>query len=94
MNENFNQELFKAIDTIRNKQEASIESIFEQMIKTPNESIWKSLFEDRIGALVTNDMLEKKHRWDKNSYNVPEKSKKLALNIDGNITEPLVQLQD
>ena len=94
MNENFNQELFKAIDTIRNKQQASIESIFEQMIKTPNESIWKSLFEDRIGALVTNDMLEKKHRWDKNSYNVPEKSKKLALNSDGNITEPLVQLQD
>lgn len=59
MNENFNQELFKAIDTIRNKQQASIESIFEQMIKTPNESIWKSLFEDRIGALVTNDLLEK-----------------------------------
>ena len=39
MNENFNQELLKAIDTIRNKQQAGIESIFEQMIKTPNESI-------------------------------------------------------
>ena len=65
MNDNFNQHIFKAIDEIRNKhkQQANVESIFEQIIKTTgNESISKAFFEDRIETLVTDDMLTNKPR--------------------------------
>ena len=42
----------------------------------------------------SNDVLENKHRLGTNSYYLLEKSKKLQLNIDGNVTEPLIQSQD
>ena len=63
MNDKFNQEVFKAIDRIRNKhkQQASVESIFEQIIEaTGNESISKVFSEGRIEAFVTNNMAENK----------------------------------
>ena len=56
MNDSFNQDIFKTIDKIRNKhkQQANVESIFEQIIKTTgNESISKSFLEHRIETLVT-----------------------------------------
>ena len=61
-NDNFNQEIFKAIAKIRNKhkQQINVESIFEQIIKTTgNETISKAFLEDRIETLVTDDMLNK-----------------------------------
>ena len=97
MNDSFNQDIFKAIDKIRNKhkQQANVESIFEQIIKTTgNESISKSFLEDRIETLVTDDILENKPRLEKNSYCLTEKSKQLLLNVDGDMTEPLIQSQD
>ena len=65
MKDNFNQDIFKAIDKIRNKhkQQSNVEFIFEQIIKTTgNESISKAFLEDRIETLVTDDMLENKPR--------------------------------
>ena len=56
MNDNFNQEAFKAINKIRNKhkQQANDESIFEQITKiTRKESISKAFLENRIEALAT-----------------------------------------
>ena len=85
MNDSFNQDILKAIDKIRNKhkQQANVESIFEQIIKTTgNESISKSFLEDRIETLVTDDILENKPRLEKNSYYLTEKSKQL-LNVGG-----------
>ena len=85
MNDSFNQDMFKTIDKIRNKhkQQANVESIFEQIIKTTgNESISKSFLEDRIETLVTDDILENKPRLEKNSYYFTEKSKQL-LNVGG-----------
>ena len=55
MNDNFTQDILKAIDKIRNKhkQQVNVESIFEQIIKTTgNENISK--------AIVTDDTLENK----------------------------------
>ena len=97
MNDSFNQDMFKVIDKIRNehKQQANVESIFEQIIKTTgNESISKSFLEDRIETLVTDDILENKPRQEKNSDYLTEKSKQLLLNVDGDMTEPLIQSQD
>ena len=97
MNDSFNQDIFKAIDKIRNKhkQQANVESIFEQIINTTgNESISKTFLEDRIEALVTDDILENKPRLEKNPYYLTEKSKQLLLNADGDMTEPLIQSQD
>ena len=51
MNGNFHQDIFKAIDKIRNKQQANVESIFDQIIKTTgNESISKAFLEERIST--------------------------------------------
>ena len=78
MNDSFNQDMFKAIEKIRNKnkQQANVESIFEQIIKTTgNERISKTFLEDRIEALVTDDILENKRRLEKNFYCLTEKSK-------------------
>ena len=89
MNDNFNQDIFKAIDKIRNKhkQQGNVESIFEQIIKTTgNESIQKTFLEDRIETLVTDDILKNKPRLEENSYYPTEKSKQLLLNVDGDIT--------
>ena len=97
MNDSFNQHIFKAIDKIRNKhkQQANVESIFEQIIKTTgNESISKTFLEDRIETLVADDVLENKPRLEKNPYYLTEKSKQLLLNADGDMTEPLIQSQD
>ena len=97
MNDSFNQDILKAIDKIRNKhkQQANVESIFEQIIKTTgNESISKSFLEDRIETLVTDDILENKPRLEKNSYYLTEKSKQLLFNVDCNMSEPLIQSQD
>ena len=61
MNDNFNQNIFKAIDKIRNKhkQQANVESTFEQIIETTgNESISKAFLEDRIETLVTDENLD------------------------------------
>ena len=63
MNDNFNQEIFKAIDKIRNKhkKQTNVESILEQIIKTTgNESISEAFLEHRIVTLVTDGMLENK----------------------------------
>ena len=63
MNDKFNQEVFKAIDIIRNKhkQQASVESIFEQIIEASgSESISKVFSEGRTEAFVTNNMAENK----------------------------------
>ena len=76
MNDSFNQGTFKVIDKIRNehKQQANVESIFGQIIKTTgNESISKSFLEDRIETLATDDILENKPRLEKNSYCLTEK---------------------
>ena len=97
MDDNFKQDIFKAIDKIRtkHKQPANVESIFEQIIKTTgNESISKAFPEDRTETLITDDMLENKPRLEKNSYYLTEKSKQLLLNVHGDITEPLIQSQD
>ena len=97
MNVSFNQDIFKAIDKIRNKhkQQANVESIFEQIIKTTgNERISKTFLEDKIETLVTDDILENKPRLEKNSYYLNEKNKQLLLNLDGDMTEPLIQSQD
>ena len=48
MNDNFNQDILKVIDKIRNKhkQQVNVESIFEQIIKTTgNENISKAVAE-------------------------------------------------
>ena len=51
MNGNFHQDIFKAIDKIRNKQQANVESIFDQVIKTTgNERISKAFLEERIST--------------------------------------------
>ena len=70
MNDSFNQDIFKAIDKIRNKrkQQASVKS-------TGNESISKSFLKDKIKTLVTDDLLGNKPRLEKNSYYLTEKSK-------------------
>ena len=97
MNDNFNQEIFKVIDKSRSKykQQANVKSIFELIIKAiGNESISKAFRENRIEALVTDDMLENKPRLEKYSYGLTEKSKQLLLNIDGDIIEPLIQSQN
>ena len=76
INYKFNQDIFKAIDKIRNKhkQKVNVESAFEQIIKTTgNENIPKAFLEDRIETLVTDDMLENKPRLEKNSYCFTEK---------------------
>ena len=89
MNDSFNQDLFKTIDKIRNKhkQQANVESIFDEIIKTTwNESISKSFLEDRIETLVTDDILENKPRLEKNSYYLTEKSKQL-LDVGGGMTK-------
>ena len=95
MNDSFNQVYSKPSIKLRtNRQQANAESIFEQIIKTTgNESISKSFLEDRIETLVTDDILENKPRLEKNSYYLTEKSKQL-LNVDGDMTEPLIQSQD
>ena len=95
-NDNFNQDMFKAIDKIRSKhkQQAKVESVFEQIIKTTgNENISKASLEDRIQTLVIDDMLENKPRLEKSSCYLTEKSKQL-LNVHGDMTEPSIQLQD
>ena len=96
MNNSFNHEIFKTIDKIGNKckQHANVESICEHTIKTTgNESISKAFLEDEIETLVTADILENKPRLEKNFY-LTEKSKPLPLNIDGDITKPIIQSQD
>lgn len=93
MNDNCNQEIFKAIEKIRNKHkhQPNVESSFEQIIKTfGKESISKAYPENRRKTLVTEDMLENTPRLEKEKNN----SKQLLLNIDGDITEPLMQSQD
>ena len=68
LNDNFNQDILKAINKIRNKhkQQANVESIFEQIIKTTgNESISKALLNNRIETIVT-DMLENKPQLENN----------------------------
>ena len=97
MNDNFNQDIFKAINKIRkkHKQQAKVESIVEQIIKTTgNESISKAFLEDGIETLATDGILENKPRLEKNSCYLTEKSKQLPLNVDDDITEPLIQSQD
>ena len=96
LNDNFNQDILKAINKIRNKhkQQANVESIFEQIIKTiGNESISKALLNNRIETIVT-DMLENKPQLENNSYCLTQKSNQLLLNIYGDITEPSTQSQD
>ena len=71
MNDNFNQDKFKATNKIRKKQkqQANVESSFEQLIKTTgNESISKALLEDRKETLANDDMLENKPQLEKHSY--------------------------
>ena len=71
MNDNFNQDKFKATNKIRKKQkqQANVESSFEQLIKTTgNESISKALLEDRKETLTNDDMLENKPQLEKHSY--------------------------
>ena len=76
MNDNFNQDKFKAINKIRKKQkqQANVESSFEQLIKTTgNESISKALLEDRKETLANDDMLENKPQLEKHSYYLTKK---------------------
>ena len=69
VNDNFNQDVFKPIDKIRNKhkQQANVESFLEQIIikTTGNERISKAFLEDTIETLVTYDVLENKPRLEK-----------------------------
>ena len=69
VNDNFNQDIFKPIDKIRNKhkQQANVESFLEQIIikTTGNERISKAFLEDTIETLVTYDVLENKPRLEK-----------------------------
>ena len=81
LNDNFNQDILTAINKIRNKhkQQANVESIFEQIIKTTrNESISKALLNNRIETIVT-DMLENKPQLENNSYCLTQKSNQLLL---------------
>ena len=76
MNDSFNEDIFKATDKIKKKhrQQANVEFIFNQIIKTTgNESISKSFLDDRIQTLVTGNILENKPRLEKNSYCLTEK---------------------
>ena len=97
MNDSFNQDIFKATDKIKKKhrQQANVEFIFNQIIKTTgHESTSKSFLDDRIEPLVTGNILENKPRLEKNSYYLIEKSKQLLLNVDDHMTELLIQSQD
>ena len=96
LNDNFNQDILTAINKIRNKhkQQANVESIFEQIIKTTrNESISKALLNNRIETIAT-DLLENKPRLENNSYCLTQISNQLLLNIYGDITEPSIQSKD
>ena len=96
MNDSFNQDIFKTIDKIRNKhkQQANVESIFEQIIKTTgNESISKSFLEHRIETLVT-DVYQKINLDSRKTLTLNKKSEQLLLNVDGDMTESLIQSQD
>ena len=71
----------------------SVESIFEQTIKTTgNESISKALLEDRTEILAIDNMLKKYVK--KSSYYLTEKSKQLLLNAYGDVIEHSIQSQD
>ena len=71
----------------------SVESIFEQTIKTTgNESISKALLEDKTEILTIDNMLKKYVK--KSSYYLTEKSKQLLLNAYGDVIEHSIQSQD